>query len=277
MAVISLPLLLTGMLLFVVSVSAYPGSTLLSDRQTMELYSQGTEYFHQAAELSESDPAAARDLYTRAALRFERIVEEGGIKNGKLYYNIGNIYFLLDDIGRAILNYRRAEQFIANDPNLVKNLAYARSIRQDKLEASEQEKIFETLFFFHYDLGIRTRVTLFAFFYASFWLFAGMKIFSRRPFTSWGLGITLLFSLIFGMSLFMEGHQAAYANEGVLLLPETVARQGDAESYQPSFGEPLHAGTEFMLREARGDWWQIELPDGRSAWIPAKSAELVKE
>jgi hypothetical protein len=31
-----------------------------------------------------------------------------------------------------------------------------------------------------------------------------------------------------------------------------------------------------MLLEDRGEWWQIELPDGRSCWIPEKSSELVR-
>jgi len=254
--------------------AAYGGATL-SDTQKKDLYNQGTEYFHQATQINDADPAAARDLYGKALLRFERLAAEGEVKNGKLYYNIGNIHFLLDDIGRAILNYRRAEQYIPNDPNLAKNLAYARSMRQDKLESKDKEKILQTLFFFHYDLGTHTRLLLFVIFYASFWIVAGMRIFTRRPFTRWGLGVTLLCTLLFGISLFMESRQAAMNHPGVIVAPEVIGRQGDAESYQPSFDEPLHGGTEFALLEDRGAWWQIELPDGRSSWILAKSGELV--
>jgi tetratricopeptide (TPR) repeat protein len=253
------------------------GEELLSDTQKKELYNQGTEYFHQATETSESDQAAARDLYAKALLRFERLAAEGDVKNGKLFYNIGNIHFLLHDFGRAILNYRRAEQYIPNDPNLAKNLAYARSMRQDKLESKDKEKILQTLFFFHYDLGTQTRLILFVLFNASFWIFAGIRIFTHRPFTRWGLGVTLFFSLLFGTSLFMESRQAKMSHAGVIIDQEVIGRQGDADSYQPSFENPLHGGTEFALLEERGAWWQIELPDGRRSWIPARSGELVKE
>ena len=270
--------LLSGMLfLLCIHVPAVYGEVPLSDTEKKELYSQGTEFFHQATEISESDPAAARDLYEKALLRFERLVAEGDIRNGKLFYNIGNIYFLLDDMGRAILNYRRAEQYIPNDPNLAKNLTYARSLGRDKLDINEHEKIVQTLFFFHYDLGTQTRLILFSIFYISFWIFAAIKIFSKRPYTSWGLGVALFFTILFGGSLLVERHQANSIREGVILDLEVSARQGDAESYQPSFADPLHAGTEFKLLENRGAWWQIELPDGRSAWIPAKSGELVRE
>ena len=269
--------LLSGALLLIHSFApAAYGGALLSDTQKKELYNQGTEYFHQATETSESDQAAARDLYVKALLRFERLAAEGDVKNGKLFYNIGNIHFLLHDIGRAILNYRRAEQYIPNDPNLAKNLAYARSMRQDKLDIKEKKKILQTLFFFHYDLGTQTRLILFVLFNASFWIFAGIRIFTHRPFTRWGLGVTLFFSLLFGTSLFMESRQAKMSHAGVIIDQEVIGRQGDADSYQPSFENPLHGGTEFALLEERGAWWQIELPDGRRSWIPARSGELVK-
>jgi tetratricopeptide (TPR) repeat protein len=260
--------------LLVLHASAYGGSPL-SGIEKKELYSQGTDFFHQATELNKSDPAAARDLYEKALLRFERLVEDGQIRNGKLYYNIGNIYFLLDDVGKAILNYRRAEHYLSNDPNLAKNLAYARSMRSDKLETQNKEKILKTLFFFHYDLNAKTRLILFSAAWLFFWTFAGIKIFSRRPFTSWGLGVALFFALLFGSSLMVESSEPMMHQEGVILSHEVIGRQGDAESYQPSFEAPLHAGTEFMLLENRGEWWRIELPDGRSSWIPSRSAELV--
>ena len=67
------------------------------------------------------------------------------------------------------------------------------------------------------------------------------------------------------------------SHAGVIIDQEVIGRQGDAESYQPSFEDPRHGGTEFALLEERGAWWQIELPDGRRSWIPARSGELVSE
>jgi tetratricopeptide (TPR) repeat protein len=262
------------LLLSLVGVSLAGESLAESDKT--ELYSQGLDFFHQATEISASKPEIAKDLYAKSLLRFNLLVEEGDVRNGKLFYNIGNINFLLEDIGRAILNYRRAEQFIPNDPNLVKNLAYARNMRQDKLGIKDQKKIKQTLFFFHYDFGTKTRLILFGISYVLFWIFAGLKIFSKRPYTSWVLTISLFFFLLFGTSLYVEHHQSAASFEGVILAPEVIARQGDAESYQPSFEDPLHTGTEFILLEDRDAWWQIELPDGRNCWVSSRSGALVK-
>jgi tetratricopeptide (TPR) repeat protein len=249
----------------------------LSSSEKQELLSQGADFFQQATAISSADPAAARELYQKALLRYKRLVKDSGIRNGKLFYNIGNIHFQLKDTGRAILNYRRAELYIPNNPNLKKNLVFAQSMRQDRLEEKQQEKILKTLFFFHYDFSAQVRTIIFAIFYACFWVFAGLKIFSRRPFTNWGLGIALLIAILFGGSLLSDKYFSSDNLQGVLLDAEVTARQGDSHSYQPSFKDPLHAGLEFLMLEDRGVWWQIELADGRTCWIPAQSGELVKK
>jgi hypothetical protein len=62
----------------------------------------------------------------------------------------------------------------------------------------------------------------------------------------------------------------------VVVQGEVVARKGDSDAYEPSFREPLHAGTEFALLERRQDWHHVQLADGRRCWIPSASAELVR-
>ncbi|MEA3547450.1 MAG: tetratricopeptide repeat protein, partial [Thermodesulfobacteriota bacterium] len=119
-----------------------------------ELLTQGASFFRQANE--SDDPEEARRLYHKSLLRYEKLSRE--IENGKLYYNIGNVYFRLDDLGRAIVNYRRAEQLITNDPNLRQNLDYALSKRQDKIESKQEEELLRTLFFWHYDLPSSLRM-----------------------------------------------------------------------------------------------------------------------
>ena len=79
--------------LFLAVVGVALAGESLSESEKNDLYLQGKEFFHQATEISASNPEAGKDLYTKALLRFNRLVEEGGIRNGKLFYNIGNINF----------------------------------------------------------------------------------------------------------------------------------------------------------------------------------------
>jgi tetratricopeptide (TPR) repeat protein len=241
-----------------------------------DLLRQGTELFHQASDVERTDPVKARDLYHQSAMKFEQIVSTGDIHNGKLYYNIGNAYFKMNDLGRAILNYRKAQLLTPDDPNLRQNLTFARSKCLDKIPEKQEKKVLQTLFFWHYDLASKTRTIIFGFFFLTFWTLAAVRLFTKKPTLNWLLIGSGALSLILLASLSIDAWSQSKNISGVILIPEVTARKGDSETYQPSFNEPLHAGTEFDLLEDRGQWLHIELADGRSCWVPAKTVGLIK-
>ena len=74
--------------LFILSANVFSGT--LSREETADLFSQGKDLFRRANQLAARNPEEAKKLYRDAAMRFERIAREGGVHNGRLYYNIGN-------------------------------------------------------------------------------------------------------------------------------------------------------------------------------------------
>jgi len=274
---IKLPLAILLLLLFVVG---FPfqnaGASTLDSAQVVDLYSQAKELFRQANEHSVSKPNQAKDLYEKSAMRYERIIREGGIQNGKLFYNLGNVYFRMKDIGRAIVNYRRAEQYIADDSNLKLNLKYAREKRLDDIEEKQETKVLKTLFFWHYDLSTKTRVLAFSICFMFLWIFAGIRIFTDKSFLAWCITVAAALSISFAGSLIAEELNLRKSRPGVIVSNEIIARKGNSETYEPSFKDPLHSGTEFTLIEDRGNWFLIELPDSRTCWVSSKGVELVR-
>ncbi len=248
----------------------------LDEAQVADLYAQAKDYFRQANELAAVSPAQAEDLYGKAAMRYERIVQEGGIQNGKLYYNLGNVYFRLKDLGRAILNYRRAEQYIPNDPNLKQNLDYAREKRLDDIEEKQETKVLKTLFFWHYDLSTKERLMIFSVCFVLMWTAAAIRIFTQASYLRWCITVSFILSLLLAGSLLSEEISLRNTRPGVVISREVVARKGNSETYEPSFKDPLHSGTEFRLIEDRGSWYQIELADARTCWVHSKDVELVR-
>ena len=258
-------------------ISLFPDATgeALPEEERLDLFSQGKTFFRQANEAAAHDPNAAKELYQKAALRFERIVRDGDIQNGKLYYNIGNTYFRMGDLGQAILNYRRAQRYLPNDSNLQQNLKYARSRRHDKIENEPQTQVLRTLVFWHYDFTTRTRSIVFGICFVIFWLSASIGLFFHKASLRWVLAVSGFLGLLFLGSLISEIPAEGRHQEGVILAGEVIGRKGDGETYQPSFKEPLHTGTEFKLIENRNEWHQIELRDGRRCWIPLRAATRV--
>ena len=248
---------------------------VLDRAETWNLYRDGETSFRQATELIKTEPEKAGDLFRKALLSFERINRAGGIENGKLYYNIGNIHFRLGDMGRAILNYRRAERFMPHDMNLQQNLDYARSRCADKIDAKPQTRIFQTLFFWHYDLNEGVRSSLFLIFFNLIWVLAGIYLFRKRAWLCNAIIACSIISLLLGGSLGVEAFQQSRTHSGVILAGEVVARKGDSTTFEPTFKDPLHAGAEFTLVEERKGWYHIELADGRQCWVPESSAEMI--
>jgi tetratricopeptide (TPR) repeat protein len=251
-------------------------SSPLTEAEIADLFSQAKEMFRQADKHAATDPEKAKGLYLKSAMRFEKIVKDGKIHNGKLYYNIGNAYFRIKDIGRAILNYRRAMQYIPNDPNLRQNLEFAREKRRDRIKEKQKTKIFKTIFFWHYDLPLGTKIIVFVILFATAWIAASARIFFKRSFLTWSTVLSMLLCFLFAGSLLAEAVSYAGTRSGVVIVSEVIARKGNGETYEQSFKEPLHAGTEFNLMEKRGNWYHIELPDSRECWVPRQSVELLR-
>jgi hypothetical protein len=251
-----------------------PHGVTTNEEQLYSLLSEANSAFQQANTVT-GDRGRAKELYAKAILLYEKIADQGGIRNAKLYYNLGNAYFLNDDLGRAILNYRRAEQLDASDVSLRNNLAFARTQRLDKVGVETRKRVMETLFFWHYDFSIRTRFWLAGIFFALCCAAGTARIWlGRGSMTSMAVVLGVL-TLCFAVSVVVETRSRAGTTCGVITAPEIVARQGDGPNYPPSFKEPLHAGTEFTLIEQRPGWFHIKLSDNSDTWIPDGTAGLV--
>ncbi|MHC4626788.1 MAG: tetratricopeptide repeat protein [Planctomycetota bacterium] len=264
-------IVLTFLLLLCQCLSA---SAELSKEQIYALFSQANESFRQANSIA-NDPDKARRLYEKAILNYERIIGDGRIRNPKLYYNLGNAYLLNGDLGNAILNYRRAELLDKTDTNLQKNLAFARNRRVDKVAVKTEKRILQTLFFWHYDLSIKTKFIIACICFAiacislTFITWHGKAAPGIAAAVICGVLTTCLVA-----SVLLESRARSRRVYGVVTSEMVVARQGDGRNYPESFKDPLHAGTEFDLIERRGGWLHIRLADNSDAWIPDNAAGL---
>lgn len=263
------------LMLITIVLAGQAAAERLTSQEMAQLLQDGNRYFQEANQAQADGSTEAQELYLKAAMRFERIVRDGQIENGSLYYNIGNAYFRAGDLGRAILNYRRATRYTPNDPNLLQNLSYARSRLKSRIDDTQQTRMLKTLLFWHYDLSTQTRSVIFAICFCVFWLGASLRLLRPTLAPKALLYISGLAAMLFVSSLLWEHSVSVRNRAGVVVATEVIARKGDGYSYQPSFNDPLYGGTEFKLIENRSKWYEIELRNGQRCWVPAKSVELV--
>lgn len=255
---------------------AMPAQALEKSTQA-RLLEEATEAFREGNQLRGTDPEAAGEAYEEATLRLERIIREGGVENGRLYYNLGNVWYQRGDLGRALVNYLRAEKYIPNNVQLQQNLAFVRQQRTDAFQESEKRKVLKTLFFWHYDLASGTRLALFAGVFLLLWTLAAARLFWKRRELSVAIAACAALSALLFLSLTIEAARYHNTPRGVVVAEESTGRKGDGASYQASFSDPLHAGTEFTVLDDRGSWLRVALPDERTCWLPRSDVALVQD
>jgi hypothetical protein len=253
---------------------AVPCRAGLSHEQIVDLFNQANQAFRIAN--TQPDAAGREPYYDKAILAYEKIIQDGSIHNAKLYYDLANAYLLKGDVGQAILNYRRAEQLDAGDRNIQKNLAFARSRRVDAIAAKTEQQVLETLLFWHYDLGIRSRILAACAALAAGCL--GLTVMVWRPVRSLWVAVVVLSGIAtvcLAISVGVDVLTKTGVRQGVITAAEVAARQGDGPNYPESFKAPLHSGTEFRLIEKRPGWLHIRLSDGSDTWIVDNAAALI--
>ena len=76
-----------------------------------------------AINISEANELYNEQKYEQARDIYLKLVQKG-INNSKLYFNLGNTYFQLQDYGKARLYYEKAKKLNPNDRDILYNIQF---------------------------------------------------------------------------------------------------------------------------------------------------------
>lgn len=192
--------------------------------------------------------------------------------NGKLYYNIANTYFQLDDLPQSIYYYNRALALSPRDPAAKHNLDRA----QQKLNLAvvpPSPLSWKAIVSASY-LSLPERLNLF--FWTTFFIFslASLYIWRRSHWLKPLIGIAAAASLIMLVSLFYSRY--IVPQEGILIKPSDLYRDAGTQ-YAKVITEPLQAGLKVEVVNVResGAWLKILSPDGSLGYVPGEAIKLL--
>jgi tetratricopeptide (TPR) repeat protein len=221
-----------------------------------------------------AEPASAEELffeanraykeghYQKAIDSYLRLMGDGYI-NGHLYYNLGNACFRSGLLGRAILNYKRAQRMIPRDADLNFNLRYALDQTQD--EISPSQNFLKQAFFWLDDLTLGELLWGFVVLNSMFWGILALRLFIRPEWTYYFFIVLLIFWLVGGVSLAVKWHQLKTDQRAVILAEEADVLAGPDSNDTGLF--KLHEGTTVHQERTEDGWSLIQLSKNKRGWI----------
>jgi len=233
--------------------------------QTQAVPSAGPKDIHEQLVLANEDYLQGR--YAQAARGYEAILARDR-RNGHVFYNLGNCYVRLGQVGRAVLNYRKALLLLPRDGDLKANLQHARSLRQDRTE-ERPASIWHTLAFWYHAMNLRGLFIAFCALNLLFWSALLLRLFRDSEWVRWAIALSLILTVLMGVSTYLKYRETFRNPDGVVLEEESPVRAGFSHKDTVLF--VLHEGTEFRILGREKGWWKIELPDGKKGWIPSQA------
>lgn len=254
------------------SLFVFASPLLASDSQRTLLRDALTSF-----DLAISDKGTDEEIranYNRSAAAFEALIAQG-IQNPALYYNLANAYYRIGDVGRSVLNYRRAERLDPANTRIASNLQQARQRVTPFIEPAEQAQIQRQLFFWHYSLSRDTRLWIGLWLSSLGWALLLVAVWLRRR--AWGIlgGIILLHGFGAASSVAVDLRNESNTPSAVIVDAEPLLRMGRGAGQDVALSEPLGPGIELRVLSERAGWLEIELVDGQTGWIPAEGVEFV--
>ena len=221
--------------------------------------------------LNEMDRLRRVRLFTAAEQAF-RPLALANPSAAELQVDWGNAALGAQDTGRAVLAYRRALRHAPNNPRARANLAWLRGLMPVWLPRPAAQGALDSLLFW------RSRTTPAQLYLVGAVAFAiGVLLlapWSRRA-PRWlraAAAPAMVVWIAASASALLADDQA---NAAVVLVDGATLRSADSTGASPAFANPLPAGTELTVVEARDSWLRVALADGTPGWLAASAVSMV--
>lgn len=227
---------------------------------------------------------AAHDIFRKAGRYYEKgeydeatkeygKLSSRGLESGNLYYNIGNCYFKKGELGKAILNYKRASCLIPRDSDLKSNYDYAvyksesRPLVVPKNWAIRTiEKAFES-----FTIDELTLLLSAFYVFAAVLLWIGIFAMPARKYIMFIVAISFIIFSLGAFGLWQK--VSAVGSESVVIAKIADAKFGPFESATTFF--QINEGDNVCIIDSKNGWRKIKRADGKIGWVKSSNLGMI--
>jgi tetratricopeptide (TPR) repeat protein len=200
-----------------------------------------------------------------------------GYRSAELNYNIGNVYFKLNNIPDAILYYERAYLLKPLDEDINYNLQIARTHVVDRFQ-----EIPELFFIRWYNIvslllssNSWAKISIASFFLTL--LFVSLYIYSsgyRQKVIGFWFAIFFLITSLSGFAFSGRNKNLIFDSRKAIISSSLVSGKSSPDNSGTDLFV-LHDGTKVSIEDEVGDWYEIRLSDGNKGWIPSNTLNII--
>ena len=225
---------------------------------------------------AEADSAYTQGRYQQAVKAYEQLLQQG--VSADLYYNLGNAYYRMDEMPRAVLNYERALLLSPGDRDIRFNLQMARSKTIDKI-TPESEMFFVTWYHSLVNLtSVDGWATLALCALALAIVLVLVYLFTEpvwlRKLGFFGAFALLLVFVVSNFFAFAQKRSFTSRSGAIIMAPAATVKSTPAKQGTDLF--ILHEGTKVDITDgSMNQWKRIRIADGKEGWVETSQIELI--
>ncbi len=190
--------------------------------------------------------------------------------SGKLYYNLANTLFQLEQFPWAELYYYRSLKLTPRDERVTQNL----NITLNKLEQPviSQNTVWGNILLIGTLISLPEALQIFALLAILCFVFASLILWSSNPLWKPLLVLTLCGLLYMGTCLAYQRYFASI--EGIIVKATPIYRDAGTQ-FAYVQNKPIPAGQKVEVLNTNGQWIKVSLPQGAIGYVPIDSIRII--
>ncbi len=215
--------------------------------------------------------------FEKAVMLYKQILESG-LHSAELYFNLGNSYYRLNQVGESIFYFEKAKQLQPTDEDINVNCSFAQNMAIDAVEVlpkSQVTQLKDSIIEILSQEGWAYFIVLLAWLLVLFW---GLYLLNKIPFIKRTFFVSsLLLALFLIGSLFIAAIKSANTADTTygILFNEKMEVWAEPNS-RAEVLFLLHEGTKVQMLDKLQDWQKIQIANGSEGWIKNAKVRSLK-